>query len=78
MTDRDRDEEGNFESRVSDDELLEFVASTPNCTATKVAEEFGYETRQGAGYRLRQLEASGEVRAIEEIGSAKVWDVVKD
>lgn len=76
MTEPNRDDEGNYASTVSDDELLAFIAETPTCTAAKIQAALPFDTRQGVGFRLRQLRDEGRVEVVETIGTANVWGVV--
>lgn len=48
----------------------------PHATTTKIAETVGV-TRQGADYRLRQLEEQGQVES-ELVGNTLIWAVVED
>lgn len=74
--DRERDDEGNFTNRVSDDEIVEFVRKTLMCTTGNVADEFSYSQR-GAYRRLDQLV---EVDRLEKqkAGASNVWTVVDE
>ena len=48
----------------------------PHATTTKVAESVGV-TRQGADYRLRQLEEEGLIES-ELVGNTLIWTVIED
>lgn len=69
--DRDRDDEGNFTKKVTDDEIVEFVSGTAMCTTGNVADEFGY-TQQGAYRRLKQLVEDGRLDK-QMAGASNVW-----
>lgn len=74
VTERERDKDGNFTTRVSDDEIVTFVRETKRCTTAKVADEF-YDSPQGADYRLRKLKDAGRVEN-EKVGRTNVWHAV--
>ena len=48
----------------------------PHATTVKIAESVGV-TRQGADYRLRQLEEEGLIES-ELIGNTLIWTVIED
>ena len=59
--------------QVSDRDILEAVDDLePEATTTAVAEAVGFNSRQAADYRLRNLEDEGKV-ASDMIGRTKLW-----
>jgi DNA-binding Lrp family transcriptional regulator len=70
----DRDDEGRFSASVSDEEIVEAVATAAPVGTSDVAEELGL-TRQAADYRLRRLREAGRVEA-DRIGGSLAWSVV--
>ena len=69
----DRDDEGRFSASVSDEAVLDAVATAAPVGTSDVAEELGL-TRQAADYRLRRLREAGRVEA-DTIGGALAWSV---
>ncbi|MFC3957573.1 winged helix-turn-helix domain-containing protein [Halovivax cerinus] len=55
----------------SEDEYLDAVREFEPAATSEVAEETGV-TRQGADYRLRQLEEQGKVKS-KMVGNSLVW-----
>lgn len=76
MGERDRNERGQYESEHAVEEYVEAVRKHEPAATSEVADEVGV-TRQGADYRLRQLEEKGLVRK-KKIGPALVWMVDAD
>lgn len=76
MVEEDDDGGGPFEKRVSDEELLEFVAEEEVVTTKEVAEHFDYHL-QTARRRLKQLHSSGELRK-KDAGKRLVWWIPRD
>lgn len=67
----DKPEDGR--RQVSDRAILEAVDDLePEATTTAVAEAVGFNSRQAADYRLRNLEDEGKV-ASDMIGRTKLW-----
>lgn len=69
----DRDEEGRFSASVSDEAVVDAVATAAPVGTSDVAEELGL-TRQAADYRLRRLREAGRVEA-DTIGGSLAWSV---
>jgi DNA-binding Lrp family transcriptional regulator len=69
----DRDDEGRFSASVSDEEIVDAVATAAPVGTSDVAEELGL-TRQAADYRLRRLREAGRVKA-DTIGGSLAWSV---
>ena len=67
----DRDDEGRFSASVSDEEIVDAVATAAPVGTSDVAEELGF-TRQAADYRLRRLRETGRVEA-DTIGGSLAW-----
>lgn len=60
---------------VSDQAIITTVRELePRATTTEIAETVGFDSRQAADYRLRQLEDEGTVES-EMISRTKLWSV---
>ena len=71
MTDRQRDNSGQFEPEVSDSEILDAVRENEPAGTTEVSDAVGL-ARQNADYRLRQLRDTGRVES-KKVGQSLVW-----
>lgn len=71
MDDTPRRDTGEFDERVSDDDLLEAVREYDPAATSEVADAVGV-TRQAADYRLRRLADEGRVQK-KKIGASLVW-----
>ncbi|MCL9812391.1 hypothetical protein [Natranaeroarchaeum aerophilus] len=74
MTDQGRKSSGEFESKVTDEDVLAVLedAETPVLTAGLVAEELPV-TSKAVYYRLRNLHDEGRVGQLEVGARAVVW-----
>jgi predicted HTH transcriptional regulator len=72
----EKPEDGRRE--VSDEAILNAVRKLePKATTTEIAQTAGFQSRQGADYRLRTLKEQGRV-ASDMVGRTKLWTVVED
>jgi len=67
----DRDGDGKIARQHSDDEIVEAVREHEPATTGEVGETVGM-SRQGAGYRLEQLEDDGRITS-KSVGPNRVW-----
>ena len=64
--------------QVSNQTILEAVQELePKATTSKVAEAVGFQSRQAADYRLRNLEDEGRVSS-DMVARTKLWTVEDD
>lgn len=56
---------------IDNETILDAVRERQPATTTEIGEVVGI-ARQSAGYRLRQLEETGEVRC-KKVGQARIW-----
>lgn len=71
---RSRDERGQFTEDITEQEILKLFdrAEDPFLTASEIASELSV-TRQGVGYRLRQMHEKGRVDRKETGASSVGW-----
>lgn len=65
------DQEGPFEKRISDSDILEFIGQQEVVTTREVSEEFGYHI-QTARRRLKELHQAGKVNQ-KDVSKRFVW-----
>jgi predicted ArsR family transcriptional regulator len=70
-SDRPRNERGQYERTVSDEEILAAVREHQPAGTAEVGNEIGL-ARQNADYHLRRLEEGGHVSK-KKVGPALVW-----
>lgn len=73
MPDRDRNESGQFERDLSDEDILSAVGELDTPTTTDIAQEVECD-RTTARYRLGLLEDDGQVTS-KKVGPALVWEI---
>lgn len=67
---------GPFEEQVSDDDILQYIASEEVVTTKEVAEHFDYHL-QTARRRLKSIEQGGEI-STKDVGKRYVWWIPRD
>lgn len=70
---RDRDDQGQFQSEVSDEEIIAAVKQNEPAGTQEVADEVGI-ARQSADYRLRHLQEEGHI-SVNKVGGSLIWSV---
>ncbi|MFB6104305.1 MAG: DeoR family transcriptional regulator [Halobacteriaceae archaeon] len=65
------DQDGPFQKRVSDEDILAFIEREEVVTTKEVAEEFQYHI-QTARRRLKELYHDGEIQQ-KDLGKRFVW-----
>lgn len=73
---RPRNERGQYERQVSDEEILDAVREHEPAGTSEVGEAVGL-ARQNADYHLRRLEGEGRVSK-KKVGPALVWMLAAD
>lgn len=76
MSESDRDERGRFVPKHSDTEVLAAVRTHDPAATSEVADDLGIE-RPSADYRLRHLEADGEITS-KKVGNSLAWSIVDE
>jgi len=71
MSETERDEQGRFTAKHSDEEIIAVVEQYAPAGTTEVANELGIK-RPSADYRLRQLAEAGAVTN-KKIGGSLAW-----
>jgi predicted transcriptional regulator len=75
-SDRPRNERGQYERQVSDEEILDAVRTNEPAGTTEVGEAVGL-ARQNVDYHLRRLADEGRVSK-KKVGPALVWMLAPD
>lgn len=70
---RERDQDGKFESKYSDEDIINAVRKHEPAATSEVAETLGM-ARQSADYRLRRLLEENRVSK-KKVGNSLIWFV---
>jgi predicted transcriptional regulator len=73
--DRARNDSGQYEASVPDNEILEAVGELEPAGTSEVGEAVGL-ARQNADYRLRKLADAGDVSK-KKVGRTLVWSLAE-
>lgn len=76
MSNTDRDEQGRFAAKHTDDDVLAAVRKHEPAGTTEVADELGSK-RPSADYRLRRLEEERKVTS-KMIGNSLAWSLTTE
>ncbi|WP_135824607.1 winged helix-turn-helix transcriptional regulator [Halorussus ruber] len=76
MTTRKRSDTGEYDSDITETDILGVVRQNEPAGTQEVADELGL-SRQGADYRLRRLSEVGKVLS-KKVGGTLVWSVEDD